>query len=243
MKTLLPMVLTDLRVLPSTTTRATLSVGIAEKSMVVVNVAASSTASYWDRCPSRIAAYPSYHHTRVISLESYNPPNYVSMILVCSRRSEFRLRRRHGLGPGTRCPITHNSLPASLPSASITWVRFQGSTRMRPLSRVAAQLPLLLFTCGSRLNNFSSGESNQCLGKAVDPFGGPLTSPSHFIKGLSIPISTVQVQIVGHVELILNVPQRRMKRGGPTPMVWGLVGRCSYEEVARAQNLSSLVHS
>jgi len=39
------------------------------------------------------------------------------------------------------------------------------------------------------------------------------------------------------VEPILKVPQRRMKRSGSMPKVWGLVGHCSDEEVARAVTL------
>lgn len=39
---------------------------------------------------------------------------------------------------------------------------------------------------------------------------------------------------LGIVEPILKVPQRRVKRSGPMPRVWGLVGHCSDEEVARA---------
>jgi hypothetical protein len=39
------------------------------------------------------------------------------------------------------------------------------------------------------------------------------------------------------VEPILKVPQRRMKRSGSMPKVWGLVGSCSDEEVARAVTL------
>ena len=42
---------------------------------------------------------------------------------------------------------------------------------------------------------------------------------------------------LGVVELILKVPQRRVKRSGPMPKVWGLVGHCSDEEVARAVTL------
>jgi hypothetical protein len=39
------------------------------------------------------------------------------------------------------------------------------------------------------------------------------------------------------VEPILKMPQRRVKRSGPMPRVWGLVGHCSDEEVARAVTL------
>jgi len=42
------------------------------------------------------------------------------------------------------------------------------------------------------------------------------------------------LRALGIVEPILKVPQRRMKRSGPMPKVWGLVGSCSDEEVARA---------
>jgi len=41
----------------------------------------------------------------------------------------------------------------------------------------------------------------------------------------------------GIVEPILKVPQRRMKRSGPMPTIWGLVGHCGDEEVARAMTL------
>jgi len=34
-----------------------------------------------------------------------------------------------------------------------------------------------------------------------------------------------------------KVPQRRMRRSGPMPTIWGLVGHCSDEEVARAVTL------
>jgi hypothetical protein len=45
------------------------------------------------------------------------------------------------------------------------------------------------------------------------------------------------LRALGVVEPILKVPQRRMKRSGPMPKVWGLVGSCSEEEVARAITL------
>jgi len=45
------------------------------------------------------------------------------------------------------------------------------------------------------------------------------------------------LKALGIVEPILKVPQRRMKRSGPMPKVWGLVGSCSDEEVARALTL------
>jgi hypothetical protein len=46
-----------------------------------------------------------------------------------------------------------------------------------------------------------------------------------------------ELRALGIVEPILKVPQRRMKRSGPMPRVWGLVGHCSDEEVARAITL------
>jgi len=42
---------------------------------------------------------------------------------------------------------------------------------------------------------------------------------------------------IGIVEPILKVPQRRMKRSGPMPTIWGLRGHCSDEEVAKAMTL------
>jgi DNA-binding IclR family transcriptional regulator len=45
------------------------------------------------------------------------------------------------------------------------------------------------------------------------------------------------LKALGVVEPILKVPQRRVKRSGPMPKVWGLVGHCSDEEVARAVTL------
>ena len=45
------------------------------------------------------------------------------------------------------------------------------------------------------------------------------------------------LRALGIVEPILKVPQRRVKRSGPMPKVWGLVGHCSDEEVARAVTL------
>jgi len=42
------------------------------------------------------------------------------------------------------------------------------------------------------------------------------------------------LRALGIVEPILKVPQRRIKRSGPMPKVWGLVGHYSDEEVARA---------
>jgi len=38
-------------------------------------------------------------------------------------------------------------------------------------------------------------------------------------------------------EPILKVPQRRMRRSGPMPTIWGLVGHCSDGEVAMAVTL------
>lgn len=46
-----------------------------------------------------------------------------------------------------------------------------------------------------------------------------------------------KLKALGVVEPILKVPQRRMKRSGPMPKVWGLVGHCSDEEVTRAVTL------
>jgi len=46
-----------------------------------------------------------------------------------------------------------------------------------------------------------------------------------------------KLKALGIVEPILKVPQRRMKRSGPMPTIWGLVGHCSDEEVARAMTL------
>ena len=45
------------------------------------------------------------------------------------------------------------------------------------------------------------------------------------------------LKALGIVEPILKVPQRRMKRSGPMPTIWGLVGNCSDKEVARAITL------
>jgi hypothetical protein len=45
------------------------------------------------------------------------------------------------------------------------------------------------------------------------------------------------LRALGIVEPILKVPQRRVKRSGPMPKVWGLVGSCSDEEVAKAVTL------
>ena len=45
------------------------------------------------------------------------------------------------------------------------------------------------------------------------------------------------LRALGIVEPILKVPQRRMKRSGPMPTIWGLKGHCSDEEVARAMTL------
>jgi len=39
---------------------------------------------------------------------------------------------------------------------------------------------------------------------------------------------------LGIVEPILKVPQQRTGRSGSMPTIWGLVGHCSEEEVARA---------
>jgi len=46
-----------------------------------------------------------------------------------------------------------------------------------------------------------------------------------------------KLKALGVVEPILKVPQRRMRRSGPMPTIWGLVGHCSDEEVARAVTL------
>ena len=46
-----------------------------------------------------------------------------------------------------------------------------------------------------------------------------------------------KLKALGIVEPILKVPQRRMRRSGPMPTIWGLVGHCSDEEVARAMTL------
>jgi len=45
------------------------------------------------------------------------------------------------------------------------------------------------------------------------------------------------LKALGIVEPILKVPQRSMRRSGPMSTVWGLVGHCSDEEVARAVTL------
>ncbi|MHA1676849.1 MAG: hypothetical protein ACTSU6_06695, partial [Candidatus Njordarchaeales archaeon] len=45
-----------------------------------------------------------------------------------------------------------------------------------------------------------------------------------------------KLKALGIVEPILKVPQRRMRRSGPMPTIWGLLG-CSDEEVARAVTL------
>ena len=45
------------------------------------------------------------------------------------------------------------------------------------------------------------------------------------------------LRALGIVEPILKVPQRRMKRSGPMPTIWGLNGHCSDEEVAIAMTL------
>ncbi|MBW1716777.1 MAG: hypothetical protein JRJ77_13285 [Deltaproteobacteria bacterium] len=45
------------------------------------------------------------------------------------------------------------------------------------------------------------------------------------------------LKALGIVEPILKVPQRRMRRSGPMPTIWGLAGHCSDEEVARAVTL------
>lgn len=45
------------------------------------------------------------------------------------------------------------------------------------------------------------------------------------------------LKALGIVEPILKVPQRRMRRSGPMPTIWGLVGHCRDEEVARAVTL------
>jgi len=45
------------------------------------------------------------------------------------------------------------------------------------------------------------------------------------------------LRALGIVEPILKVPQRCMRRSGPMPTIWGLVGHCSDEEVARAVTL------
>jgi len=44
------------------------------------------------------------------------------------------------------------------------------------------------------------------------------------------------LRALGIVEPILKVPQRRVRRSGPMPTIWGLLG-CSDEEVARAVTL------
>jgi len=41
------------------------------------------------------------------------------------------------------------------------------------------------------------------------------------------------LKALGIVEPVIKVPQRRMRRSGPMPTIWGLLG-CSDEEVARA---------
>ena len=46
------------------------------------------------------------------------------------------------------------------------------------------------------------------------------------------------LRALGVVEPILKVPQRRAKRSGPMPKVWGLMGHCSDEEI---RHLLSLV--
>jgi hypothetical protein len=46
-----------------------------------------------------------------------------------------------------------------------------------------------------------------------------------------------ELRALGVVEPILKMPQRRVKRSGPMPRVWGLAGSCSDEEVARAITL------
>jgi len=45
------------------------------------------------------------------------------------------------------------------------------------------------------------------------------------------------LKALGIVEPIIKVPQRRMKRSGPMPTIWGLNGHCGDEEVARAMTL------
>jgi len=45
------------------------------------------------------------------------------------------------------------------------------------------------------------------------------------------------LKALGIVEPILKVPQRRMRRSGPMPTIWGLAGHYSNEEVARAVTL------
>jgi len=59
---------------------------------------------------------------------------------------------------------------------------------------------------------------------------------------LGVPEATAHrvirnLKALGIIEPILKVPQRRMKRSGPMPTIWGLVGHCSDEEVARAVTL------
>jgi len=44
------------------------------------------------------------------------------------------------------------------------------------------------------------------------------------------------LKALGIVEPVIKVPQRRMRRSGPMPTIWGLLG-CSDEEVARAVTL------
>jgi len=45
-----------------------------------------------------------------------------------------------------------------------------------------------------------------------------------------------KLKALGGAEPVLKVPQRRMRRSGPTPTIWGLLG-CNDEEAARAVTL------
>ena len=58
--------------------------------------------------------------------------------------------------------------------------------------------------------------------------GQPMATAHRVIRDL---------RALGIVEPILKVPHRRVRRSGPMPRVWGLVGHCSDEEVARAVTL------
>jgi len=46
-----------------------------------------------------------------------------------------------------------------------------------------------------------------------------------------------RLRTLGLVEPVLKLPRRRLKRSGPIPRVWGLVGNYTDEEVAEAINL------
>lgn len=46
-----------------------------------------------------------------------------------------------------------------------------------------------------------------------------------------------RLKTLGFIEPVLKLPKRKLKRSGPIPRVWGLIGNYTDEEVAKTINL------